>query len=174
MAVEKSYARLGLFLVIAIVVALATALLFIQRMRSREVIELVTYTRENVAGLDISSAVRYRGVPVGRVSNLQVEPGGRTIEIDFELFTDRLTTVGANVRNLQELATTGVFERLRAQVVGNPVTGEAYLFLDMPENPPPPMTLGFTPSRPYIPSMPTPMSEIRDRLPEVLERVEST
>jgi paraquat-inducible protein B len=58
--------------------------------------------------------------------------------------------------------------------VGNPVTGEAYLFLDMPENPPPPMALGFTPSRPYIPSMPTPMSEIRDRLPEVLERVEST
>ncbi len=106
MAVEKSYARLGLFLVIAIVVVLATALLFIQRMRSREVMELVTYTQENVAGLDISSPVRYRGVPVGRVSNLQVEPGGRTIEIHFELFTDRLTTVGANVTKLQELASS--------------------------------------------------------------------
>ena len=88
MAVEKSYARLGLFLVIAIVVVVATALLFIQRMRSRQVMELVTYTQENVSGLDISSPVRYRGVSVGRVSNLQVEPGGRTIEIDFELFTD--------------------------------------------------------------------------------------
>ena len=33
-----------------------------------------------------------------------MEPGGRTIEIDFELFTDRLTTVGANVTSLQELA----------------------------------------------------------------------
>ena len=174
MAVEKSYARLGLFLIIAIVVILATGLLFIQRMRSREVIELVTYTQENVAGLDISSAVRYRGVPVGRVSNLQVEPGGRTIEIDFELFTDRLATVGANVTNLQDLAGKGAFERLRAQVVGNPVTGEAYLFLDMPENPPPPMTLGFTPSRTYVPSMPTPIAELRDRLPEVLERVEAT
>src|SRR5688572_7869230 len=174
MAVEKSYARLGLFLVIAIVVVLATALLFIQRIRSREVIELVTYTQENVAGLDISNPVRYRGVAVGRVSNLQVEPGGRTIEIAFELFTDRLTTVGANVTNLQSLAAAGFFERLRAQVVGNPVTGEAYLFLDMPENPPPPMTLGFTPSRTYVPSMPTPMAELRDRLPEVLERVEST
>jgi len=174
MAVDKSYARLGLFLVIAIVVILATGLLFIQRMRSREVIKLVTYTEENVAGLDISSPVRYRGVVLGRVSNLQVEPGGRTIEIEFELFTDRLTTVGANVTRIQELARSGVLEKLRAQVVGNPVTGEAYLFLDMRENPPPPMTLGFTPSRPYIPSMPTPMSEIRDRLPEVLERVGST
>jgi ABC-type transporter Mla subunit MlaD len=112
---------------------------------------------------------------VGRVSNLQVEPGGRTIEIDFELFTDRLTTLGANVTNLQELARSRVFfEKLRAQVVSNPVTGEAYLFLDMPSNPPPPMTLGFTPSRPYIPSMPTPISELRDRLPEVLQRVGET
>jgi len=174
MAVEKSYARLGVFLVIVIVVILATGLLFIQRMRSREVIDLVTYTQENVTGLDISSPVRYRGVAMGRVSNLQVEPGGRTIEIDFQLFTDRLTTVGANVTNVQELARTGVLERLRAQVVSNPVTGEAYLFLDMPENPPPPMTLGFTPSRPYIPSIPTPIAALRDRLPEVLERVEQT
>jgi paraquat-inducible protein B len=174
MAVEKSYARLGLGLVVAIVVVLATALLFIQRMRSREVIELVTYTQESVSGLDISSPVRYRGVAVGRVSNLQVEPGGRTIEIDFEMFTDRLTTVGANVTNLQKLAGTGAFERMRAQVVSNPVTGEAYLYLDMPDNPPPPMTLGVTPSRPYIPSMPTPLAQLRDRLPEVLERVEST
>ena len=174
MAVDKSYVRLGLFLVAAIVVILATGLLFIQRMRSHEVIELVTYTQENVAGLDISSPVRYRGVVVGRVSNLQVEPGGRTIEIDFELHTDRLTTVGANVIQLQELARSGVLEKMRAQVVGNPVTGEAYLFLDMPESPPPPMALGFTPSKPYIPSMPTPLSEIRDRLPEVLERVEAT
>ncbi len=174
MAVDKSYARLGGFIVIGLAVILATALLFIQRMRSREVMELVTYTQENVAGLDISSPVRYRGVAVGRVSNLMVQPGGRTIEIDFELFTDRLTSLGADVPNLQALAKSGVLERFRAQVVGNPVTGEAYLFLDVPENPPPPMTLGFTPTRPYIPSMPTPLSEIRDRLPEVLERVEAT
>jgi paraquat-inducible protein B len=174
MAVEKSYARLGLFLIIAIVVAVATGVLFIERMRSREVMELVTYTQENVTGLDISSPVRYRGVAVGRVSNLQVEPGGRTIEIDFELFTHRLTTVGANVGNLQDLAKTGLFERLRAQVVGNPVTGEAYLFLDMPDNPPPPMALSITPSKPYIPSMPTPIAELRDRLPDVLDRLGST
>ena len=74
MAVEKSYARLGFFLVVALVVVLATALLFIQRMRSRAVIELVTYTTENVSGLDISSPVRYRGVSVGRVTDIRVDP----------------------------------------------------------------------------------------------------
>ena len=44
MAVEKSYARLGLFLVVAVVVVLATAMFFLHRTRSREVIAAVTYT----------------------------------------------------------------------------------------------------------------------------------
>ena len=51
MAVEKNYARLGFFLVVVLALILATALLFIQRLRSREVLELVTYTIEDVSGL---------------------------------------------------------------------------------------------------------------------------
>jgi len=174
MAVERSYARLGLFVVAALVVILATALLFIQRIRSREVIEMVTYTTDNVSGLDISSPVRYRGVPVGRVSNIRADPVGNTIEILFEVYRDRLATIGANVTLFETYAAEAVFPRMRAQVVGNPVTGEAYLLLDVPQNPPPPMTLRFKPSRPYVASMPSPLSAVRDRLPEVLDRAEET
>ena len=175
MAVERSHARLGLFLVVALVVVLATALLFIQRLRSRAVIEMVTYTTENVSGLDVSSPVRYRGVPVGRVTELRVDPRSSTIEIDFEVFLDRLNTIGANVELIRRMADVeGMFPNLRAQVVGNPVTGEAYLLLDRPENPPPPIALGFTPDRAYVPSMPTPLAAVQDRLPEVLERAEAT
>jgi hypothetical protein len=82
MAVEKSYARLGLFLVVVLVVVLATALLFIQRWRSRAVIEAVTYTTENVSGLEISSPVRFRGVSIGRVSEVRVDP--RDVIVDHQ------------------------------------------------------------------------------------------
>ena len=107
MAVEKSYARLGFFIVVALVVVLATAVLFIQRMRSRAVIAMVTYTTENVSGLDVSSPVRYRGVPVGRVTDLRVDPRGTTVEIDFEVFLDRLNTIGFNVSRIRKLADVG-------------------------------------------------------------------
>ena len=175
MPVERSYARLGLFLVVALAVLVATALLFVQRARSRAVIEMVTYTTENVSGIDVSSPVRYRGVPLGRVTEVRVDPRSSTIQIDFEVFLDRLNTVGANVKEIRKTADLqGMFPKLRAQVIGNPVTGEAYLLLDSPENPPPPLDLGFKPDRAYIPSMPTTLASIRDRVPEVLERAEAT
>jgi paraquat-inducible protein B len=175
MAVEKSYARLGFFIVVAVVVILATAVLFIQRMRTRAVIALVTYTTENVSGLDVSSPVRYRGVPVGRVTDLRVDPRENTIEIDFEIFLNRLNTIGFNVNRLRKLADVeGEVPRLRAQIIGNPVTGEAYLLLDKPKNPPPGMALEFKPTLPYVPSIPSMRATVQDRLPAVLDRAEAT
>jgi ABC-type transporter Mla subunit MlaD len=175
MAVEKSYARLGFFIVIVLTVVLATAALFIQRMRSRAVIAMVTYTTENVSGLDVSSPVRYRGVPVGRVSNLRVDPRGLVVEIDFEVLLDRLSNIGMNVRQIRRITdTSGLFPRLRAQIIGNPVSGEAYVLLDSPETPPPAMALGFKPSRIYVPYMPSTIATVEHRLPALLDRAEAT
>jgi ABC-type transporter Mla subunit MlaD len=145
-------------------------------MRSREVIALVTYTTENVSGLDISSPVRFRGVPVGRVTNIRVDPRGTMVEVSFELFLDHLNTVGLDVARIKrETDLVGyVFPRTRARIMGNPVTGEAYLLLDTPQNPSPPMELAFKPSKPYVPSMPSSFSTIQDRLPELLDRAEAT
>jgi hypothetical protein len=149
MPVEKSYARLGFFIFVTLTVVMITAVFFIQRLRSRAAIAMVTYTTENVFGLDVSSPVRLRGVPVGRITEIRVDPRGTTVEIDFEVFLDRLNTIGLDVKRLTRFTDVGgVFPNLRAQLMGNPVTGEAYLLLAQPQNPPPPLELGFKPSHP--------------------------
>ena len=74
MASEKSYASLGLFIVVTLIVVLVTAVFFIERLKNRASIAMVTYTKENVFGLDVSSSVRLRGVPVGRVTGIRVDP----------------------------------------------------------------------------------------------------
>ena len=174
MPANQSYARLGLFVVLTAMVALATAAFFVQRVRSRAVLEMVTYTSENVSGLDISSPVRFRGVSIGRVADVRVDPRGNNVQIDFQLFLDRLNTIGANVNRIRRLNDLGgTAARLRARVVSNPVTGEAYLLLDVPDNPPPPIALPFTPTRTYVPAMPSMMSTVQDRLPALMERAEA-
>lgn len=174
MAAEKSYAKLGLFVVVALIVAVLTGLFFVERMRSREVIKLVTYFTDNVSGLDISSPVRFRGVAIGRVSDIRISPTGSAIEVDFEIFQDRLSTIGGNVQRTQEAAKLPVFPKIRSRVVGNPVTGEGYLLLDTPKEVPPPPDLGFTPKGAYVPSMPSVLSTLQDRLPEILDRAQTT
>ena len=175
MATEKSYTRLGFFILVTLVLVLATAVFFIQRLKSRDSIAMVTYTTENVFGLDISSAVRLKGVPVGRVTGMRVNPVGHIVEIDFEVFLDRLNTIGLDVKQLRKITdVAGVLPNARAQIMGNPMTGEAYLLLDQPQNPPPPMELGFKPARAYVASMPSPFATVQDRLPELLDRANAT
>lgn len=175
MATEKSYARLGLFLVVVLIVILATTLLFVQRMKKHAVIDLVTYTDEDVSGLEVSSPVRYRGVFVGRVTDVRVDPRGNVVEIDFEMYLDRLNTIGANVKEIRQITDLeGVAPKLRARIVGNPVSGQAYLLLDTPLNPPAPIQLGFTPRRTYVPSMPSTFAAVKDRMPELIDRAEAT
>ena len=60
MAVEKDYTRLGLFLILTVIVILGTGLFFVQRLRARPAIALVTYTDQNVVGLRTDSAVRFK------------------------------------------------------------------------------------------------------------------
>ena len=175
MPVEKSYARLGFFIFVSLLVVLVTAVFFIQRMKKRAAVSLVTYTTENVFGLDVSSPVRLRGVPVGRVTDIRVNPRGTVVEIDFEVFLDRLNTIGLDVKRLQAITDIGyVFPNLRAELMGNPMTGEAYLLLDQPHNPPPPMELSFKPNRPYVPWAPSAFTMVQDRLPQILDLANAT
>ena len=135
---------------------------------------MVTYTNENFSGLEVSSPVRFRGVSLGRVSDVRVDPRDVIVEIDFEMFPDRLNTIGISTERVGQIRDLrGMFPNLRASMVSNPVTGEAYLLLDVPENPPTPMTLAFTPDRPYVPWVPTTLATVQDRLPKILERAEA-
>lgn len=175
MTAEKNYARLGFFIFVVLIVIIATGIFFIQRLKSRAAIGMVTYTTDNVFGLDVSSAVRLRGVPVGAVTGIRVDPKGVMVEIDFDVFVDRLKTIGLDVKRIRTITDVGgMFPRLRAHITGNPMTGEAYLLLDQPDNPPPPVELGFKPVRPYIPSAPSMFSSVQERLPALLERAGAT
>jgi phospholipid/cholesterol/gamma-HCH transport system substrate-binding protein/paraquat-inducible protein B len=174
MAAEKDYTRLGLFLFLATVVVLATVLFFVQQRRDREVMKVVTYTDQNVTGLTAQSPVRFRGVTIGQVEAVRIDSRTRMIEIDFELFVDTLTDLGGDIERVRQgMEDLTEDKDVRAQVVGNPVTGEAHLLIDIPAAPPPPLELGLEPDRPYVPSMPSALGRVADQLPELIDRGEA-
>jgi ABC-type transporter Mla subunit MlaD len=173
MAAQKDYTRLGLFLFLAAIVVIGTGLFFVQQSREREVMELVTYTDQNVTGLGSQSPVRFKGVTVGQVEAVRIDADSQMIEVAFELFVDTIADLGGEIEHVRhQLESFADDPGVRVQVVGNPLTGDAYLLIDTPPSPPPPLSLGFTPDRPYVPSMPSALGRVADQLPQLIDRGE--
>src|SRR5262245_30717971 len=70
MTEETKYRRLGVFVFVAL--ALLFGILFLLGGRSlfQPTLVFETYFNDSVAGLDVGSPVRFRGVPLGQVSEI--------------------------------------------------------------------------------------------------------
>jgi ABC-type transporter Mla subunit MlaD len=125
-----------------------------------------TYIRESVQGLEVGSAVRYRGVAVGRVTHVGLAAAdyrreGRPFEMAFQLvvvrFAVRLDLIG-DVPSVEE----AVREGLRARVASQGITGVSNIELDFRT---PDLTIiaevPWTPRYPWIPAVPSTVAQIQ-------------
>ena len=93
MATEARKLRVGIFVIAAIGIGLAAAIwLGASRFLADEE-QAVTYFSESVQGLDPGAAVKFRGVPAGRVEHISIAPDDVLIEVVMSLrpsFAERM------------------------------------------------------------------------------------
>ena len=118
-----------------------------------------TYFDESVQGLDKGAMVKFRGVRIGKVTNLGVAPDHRMIDVEL--------AIDQGAMNLERYGT-----KLRAQLVSYGITGVKLIDLDIerPETPPPP-TLSFIPPKNYLPSRPSLLDSLSQRLDVISEKL---
>jgi len=161
-ATEARKFRVGLFVIAAVLVGIATAVwLGASRFLAQET-RTVTYFSESVQGLDPGAAVKFRGVPAGRVEEIGIAPDGDLIEVVMSV-----DTAFAN-RMVHD-------PTLRAQLQLSGITGLRYVEIDRHsgdalERAP---KLSFEPSYPLIPSTPSQFKAIQEALEDVYGRVMS-
>ena len=83
---ENNNFKLGLFVTISLLVFAAAVLamgVFDSLFKSRA--HLATFVEESVQGLAGGSAVKFRGVPIGKVSDITIIMESRTVRIDMEI-----------------------------------------------------------------------------------------
>jgi ABC-type transporter Mla subunit MlaD len=163
-----AFLRVGLLLVVGTLGAVGLVM-FLGRNRVTEGVRYETYFAESVQGLDVGGPVRYRGVSIGQVSELGLvsaaypETGparadsvaGRLVFVRFLIDPRRMGVVP----ELQDAISQG----LRVRLASQGLTGLAYIEVDFvnpdryPRSPVP-----WTPANPYIPSMPSTISQVQD------------
>jgi phospholipid/cholesterol/gamma-HCH transport system substrate-binding protein len=116
----------------------------------------VTYFNESVQGLQQDSAVKYRGVDVGRVEGIRVAPDNRLIEVVMK------------IRLKEEVEKNNV---AYLRVVG--ITGIVFIELDRrdPEEPNLSPRIDFASEYPIIPSKPSQLRQIFSGIDEIVEKI---
>jgi len=184
MSDERRYYRLGLFVILGVVLVVATVLVFGSDLFARAGPMLETYIDESVQGLDVGAPLKYRGVRIGRVEQIGFVEGLYTMRGDSEEVRrlGRLVVMRMRVdrawaerngsldyeKEIQRLVDQGL--RIRVAIQG--LTGTSYLeadYLDPQKNPP--MKIAWKPAYIYVPSAQSAITRLGRSAEEVFDRL---
>jgi paraquat-inducible protein B len=139
-----------------------------------------TYFDESVQGLDVGSPVKFRGVPIGNVSAIDIAPDRRHVQVTSaitvsELVSLKLVDTSKKARllpfNLHRPVTLAVPSDLRMQLESAGITGVKFIsidFFDVKDNPPPDLPFPVQPN--YIPAAASTMKNLEDAVVKAVNR----
>ncbi len=162
---------IGAFVVGGIALAVGVVAVFATGRFFQETEEFVVFFDQSVQGLQVGAPVGFRGVQVGAVTKIVVEYNLETddirVPVIFELFSERIQTVGTETRTDAEQSSQLIERGLRAQLqVQSLVTGQQTIQLDF--FPGAPLTYaGGVEGIEEFPAIPSSMAQIQDSIEDL-------
>jgi ABC-type transporter Mla subunit MlaD len=168
----------GLMVVVGLALMVGFVLFLTQNRTSTNDVIFETYIRESVQGLEVGSPVRYRGVAVGRVTEIALaaaeyrRPEGEGFAAAFQLVVVRFAVA---LRRVGDVPSTeeAVAQGLRARMASQGITGVGYIeldFLDPRRFPPQPVP--WTPRFSWIPAVPSTVAQVTSAAEMFLRQVQ--
>src|ERR1700751_4740328 len=163
----KRHYRLGLFVVVSILTVAVLLFVLGGRKLFQPTYTFETYFDESVAGLEIGAPLRYRGVPLGEVTEILDSAAVYERDVplakrrDYIVVRARVTLSAVEALQVKRDTPELVKKGLRAQTQLAGITGQQYLSLDFLDPAKyPPLQFGWTPKYQYVPSAPSRTGEI--------------
>lgn len=175
MAAPSNQYKLGLFVILGFGAAILAAVLFGSASLRKETIDYHTYFNESVQGLERGSPVKFRGVTIGHVSDIEIAPDHRMVDVVSELDTGDIKRMGLTEASVSALspAKFAIPPDLRAQLGSQGITGVKFVaidFVDVKSNPPPQLPFKAPPDH-YIPAAPSVIKNLEETVTKALERL---
>lgn len=181
MEARAAYARVGVLVVATIALALAL-IWFLAGSQIRQGSEFETYFNESVQGLQVGSNVQYRGVTMGRVTQIGLVSAKYGTKAAAASEATNAAFRMIYVRYVIDLSKVGPFHNiaaairlgLRARLGSQLITGLAYIdltFVD-PKTYPVPL-IPWKPKAYFIPSIPSAFQQVQNAGQEVLAKLDA-
>jgi phospholipid/cholesterol/gamma-HCH transport system substrate-binding protein/paraquat-inducible protein B len=175
---KANYIRIGIFVLVAIFLFTVGLLAFGARSYFVTKLTYETAVQGDVTGLSIGSAVLYRGIPIGKVSNIVLAPNlypnstSDVIVVEFEV-DQKIFKREPSAEERAQLLKREIGKGLRAMVKAQTITGTSVLFLQYldPETYPP-LAIDYTPRNPYVPSAPSQITRMLESIEASLENLQ--
>ncbi len=172
MSTPTNHWKLGLFVVVGIAASVGTIIFFGGRSLKKETVAYKTYFDESVQGLEIGSPVKYRGVSIGNVSDIDLAGDKRHVEVTYELGVKTLNSLGLAAEKSKGTKTKLVIPPdLRVQLASAGITGVKFMqldFFDQKANPP--LELPFEVPENYIPAVASMMKNLEDSVVHAVDQ----
>lgn len=168
MSTRANPKAIGLFLLGALVIAIAAVAVLASATWFQDRTTFISFFPESVNGLENGAPVKFQGVPIGRVTaiNIQIDPRDDSFQVpvEYEIDLPRLTTSRGTFVNLADslVLQTQIKKGLRAQLqMESFVTGVLYLELSYRlDSAPPRLYATDSTVFPQLPTYPSLMSAI--------------
>jgi paraquat-inducible protein B len=168
MSAPTNHWKLGLFVISAVLVGLGGVVVLMGRMLQKDTARYTTYFDEGVNGLNSGSGISYRGVTIGNVSQINIAPDRRHVEVKFDLGVEELKRLG--LISAEDERRIRVPPDLRVQIGSNGLTGSKYLQLDFfLEKTHPAPRLPFPVPKNYIPATPSTFKSLENSLMQAVD-----
>jgi paraquat-inducible protein B len=177
MSLKANPTAIGAFLIGALAIAVGGVAVLASGTWFRQLPVFISYFPESVNGLENGALVKFQGVPVGRVTAINIRIDQRDdsfqVPVEYEIDVPRLTTPAGTYVNLSDsvVMRQQIAKGLRAQLqMESFVTGVLYVELSYRRDSTPPRLEQVTPY-PEIPTTPSLQAAIGGGAGSILEKV---
>jgi phospholipid/cholesterol/gamma-HCH transport system substrate-binding protein/paraquat-inducible protein B len=183
MSTRANYFKLGIFVILAFTLLVGFVLMLGADALFLNKVVMETYLDQSVQGVEVGSRVKYRGIWIGNVSEIDfthnVYQLDKPIEkrhsyVRLQMSLDPRALGGETKDKLGSLLKHEIKRGLRVWMASQGLTGAAYLevdFLDPDRNPP--LPIDWTPENDYIPSAQSKISRMLASAEEVFKKLEN-
>jgi phospholipid/cholesterol/gamma-HCH transport system substrate-binding protein/paraquat-inducible protein B len=172
--VKANFFKIGLFVISALVVAVAAVIVLGAGALFRDEILVETYFQESVQGLGVGAPLTFRGVLIGHVSSITLtgniyQTTHRYALVRSSILTEMFQLKGNEHAALKNEVSNGLRVRLALQGL----TGAYYLEADYADpEASPPLQIDWEPDHPYIPAVPSTVTRLSEALDGILKNLE--